>query len=89
MAAYTWEPWRERHKISPLGQRIEPVKELASTLAKRQREAQWHRSERERRRAEAQRRRQAERLEARPNPDPPEPDNPAPKRAKIDFPDDF
>lgn len=99
IATYTWEPWRERHKISPLGQRIEPVKELASTLAKRQREAQWHKSERERRRAEAQRRRQAERLErerrleARPNPEPPEPDNPAPpnapNRAKIDFPDDF
>jgi len=99
-AAYTWEPWRERHKISPLGQRIEPVKELASTLAKRQREAQWHKSERERQRAEAQRHRQAERLErarlrqeARQRQEPAEPDNPAPQsapnRAKIDFPDDF
>jgi hypothetical protein len=97
-ATYSWEPWRERHKISPLGQRIEPAKELASTLAKRQREAQWRRSERERQRAEAQRRRQAERLErarqeVRPSPEPPEPDNPAPQnapnRAKIDFPNDF
>lgn len=97
-AGYTWEPWQGRYKISPLGQRIEPARELASALAKRLHEQEWQKAERQRRQAEAQRRRQATRLERRrlreeTRQHQVEENSPAPRNAldrpKIDFPDDF
>lgn len=96
-ASFAREPWNGRHKISPLGQRIEPVKELASAEAKRLREQQWQNAERKHQQAEAQRRRHAAQLERtrlreeaqqRQVAESPAPQN-ATNRHKIDFPDDF
>lgn len=102
-ASYAWESWHARYKISPLGQQIEPARELASTMVKRLREQQWRQAERERQRAEARRRRQEAKLErarrrqeAQERPTAETPSMPeqsaspgATQRPKIDFPDEF
>jgi hypothetical protein len=42
-AQLLWEPWNGRYKVSPLGQRVEPVRSLASTRSHREQLASWRR----------------------------------------------
>jgi hypothetical protein len=38
---FSYEPWNGRHKISPLGQRIRPIRRLASSQLERLRKKAW------------------------------------------------
>jgi hypothetical protein len=42
-AQLLWEPWNGRYKVSPLGQRVEPIRSLASTRSHREQLASWRR----------------------------------------------
>ena len=42
-AQLLWEPWNGRYKVSQLGQKVEPVKVLASTRHHREQLASWRR----------------------------------------------
>lgn len=42
-AQLLWEPWNGRYKLSPLGQRVDAVKALASTRHHREQLASWRR----------------------------------------------
>ena len=40
-STFAWEPWNRRHKISPLGQTLRPVRRLGSTQLERLRKRAW------------------------------------------------
>ena len=40
-SSFAWEPWNRRHKISPLGQSLRPVRRLGSAQLKRLRKRAW------------------------------------------------
>jgi hypothetical protein len=40
-SAFAWEPWNRRHKISPLGQTLRPVRRLGSAQLERLRKRAW------------------------------------------------
>jgi hypothetical protein len=40
-STFTWEPWNRRHKISPLGQTLRPVRRLGSAQLERLRKRAW------------------------------------------------
>lgn len=40
-SSFAWEPWNRRHKISPLGQSLRPVRRLGSTQLERLRKRAW------------------------------------------------
>jgi hypothetical protein len=40
-SSFAWEPWNRRHKISPLGQSLRPVRRLGSAQLERLRKRAW------------------------------------------------
>jgi hypothetical protein len=40
-SGFAWEPWNRRHKISPLGQTLRPVRRLGSAQLERLRKRAW------------------------------------------------
>ncbi|MEX2534884.1 MAG: hypothetical protein WD273_04710 [Trueperaceae bacterium] len=84
-ATLTWEPWKGRYKVDPLGQRIDTVRRLASSRHQRHQRDEW-------------RRRQSELLDGRPEPQLEDErveaaadstEETATRRERLEFPSDF